>query len=364
MPTSRIPATHKAVISTGLRQPLTVQSVDTIPPSAGEVLIKVQWTASTPLDLHQNDGGLVFNYPGRLGDGAAGVVTALGEGVIDLKVGDKVFGFIWRSAKEKAHQEYATVPTYLLGKIPENITPQAAVTLPNNLVTTFHTLTTDLGLPLPYPLPKGYVPEKRDDPILIWGGSSSVGQFAVQILRYYGYRNILTSSSSKHFDMLRSLGATHTFDYRSSSCISSILSTYPTIPLFFDCIGSQSGSMEPLSKIAKKGSRVAVLLPVIIRDSTVDEAPQYGMDVDGAIKWENGVEVRGVRTHFYLDNEDFKNRLQSQIIPEMLEKGIVKPNAYRIVEGDTLLERAQGAMDALRRKEVSGERLVWRVSEQ
>lgn len=47
----------------------------------------------------------------------------------------------------------------------------------------------------------------------------------------------------------------------------------------------------------------------------------------------------------------------------MLEQGIVKPNKYRVIEGRTLRERAQRAIDALRRKEVSGERLVWRISE-
>lgn len=51
------------------------------------------------------------------------------------------------------------------------------------------------------------------------------------------------------------------------------------------------------------------------------------------------------------------------IVPALLAKGIVKPNRQRIVEGRTLLERAQKALDALRRKEVSGERLVWRVAE-
>jgi hypothetical protein len=50
-------------------------------------------------------------------------------------------------------------------------------------------------------------------------------------------------------------------------------------------------------------------------------------------------------------------------MPTLLEQGIVKPNRYRIIEGKTLLERAQGAMDALRRKEASGERFVWRVAE-
>lgn len=50
-------------------------------------------------------------------------------------------------------------------------------------------------------------------------------------------------------------------------------------------------------------------------------------------------------------------------MPTLLEQGIVKPNKYRVIEGETLLQRAQGAMDALRRKEASGERFVWRISE-
>jgi hypothetical protein len=50
-------------------------------------------------------------------------------------------------------------------------------------------------------------------------------------------------------------------------------------------------------------------------------------------------------------------------MPTFLEQGIVKPNRYRLIEGETLVERAQAAIDALRRKEVSGERLVWKVSE-
>ena len=59
----------------------------------------------------------------------------------------------------------------------------------------------------------------------------------------------------------------------------------------------------------------------------------------------------------------FREHLQPSIMPKMLAEGIVKPNSQRVVEGETLLERAQAAIDALRRKDVSGERLVWRVAE-
>jgi len=63
-------------------------------------------------------------------------------------------------------------------------------------------------------------------------------------------------------------------------------------------------------------------------------------------------------------NPAFKEKLQSSLMPTLLEKGIIKPNKVRIVEGKTLLDRAQKALDLLRQKAPSGERLVWRVSEE
>lgn len=50
-------------------------------------------------------------------------------------------------------------------------------------------------------------------------------------------------------------------------------------------------------------------------------------------------------------------------MPTMLKEHIVEPNPQRIIEGKTLLERAQKALDSLRRKEASGERLVWRIAD-
>jgi hypothetical protein len=43
---------------------------------------------------------------------------------------------------------------------------------------------------------------------------------------------------------------------------------------------------------------------------------------------------------------------------------VVQPNKLRLVEGKTLLERAQKALDLLRDQAVSGEKLVWRVADE
>lgn len=177
------------------------------------------------------------------------------------------------------------------------------MTLPNNFVTVFHALTADLHIETPWPKPENYVPNNASDPIFIWGGSSSVGQFSIQILRYYGYMNLLTTASHKHHERLLALGAKEAYDYRDINIHRKILAAGGSngIKRIFDCIGSKSGSIAPIAKIAVAGSRVAILLPVIVRDSTETDDPEYEMDVKAAANWQEGVDVRGVRTHFYTD---------------------------------------------------------------
>ena len=322
-----------------------------------------------------------------MGDGVAGIVVQTGSDVDQLqaqsksggfKKGDWVFGFGFRSNEEKAHQEYALMPWYLLGKVPHNVDPKDAVTLPNNTVTAFNVISTDLKLEVPWPKPAGYTPKDKDAPILVWGAASSTGMFMVQVLHWLGYTNILCTASLQHDSTLKGLGARAVFDYRDSEVATKLVNAGkearqaagmatngPAVPLIVDCIGSRDLSLMPLSKVAQSGTHVAVLLPVILRDSDPksDELPEYSMDVASAVPWADGVIGEGVRTHFYLNNEMYKQKLQSEIIPELLSLGVLKPNPVRVVEGVTLLERAETALRLLRERAPRGERLVWRVSD-
>ncbi|CAE7199964.1 hypothetical protein PTNB73_06157 [Pyrenophora teres f. teres] len=357
--------THSAVATVGIKAPLAIIQVPTVTPTGQQVRVRVEWVASTPLELHQNDGGLLVKHPQVLGDSSAGTVVEIGPDVTRLSVGDKLFGFSWRTQAEKADQEFCTADEWMFAKLPAGFTLTEAVTLPSSFVTTFHTLKTDLGLETPWPKPEGYTPKFAEDAILVWGGSSSVGQFAIQILRYYGHKNILVTASRKHHDKLKMLGAKEAFDYNDPRVVASILRAVGDkgLPLIFDCIGSQHGSIAPIARMAKGGSRVAILLPVIVRDSSNTVNPEYSMDVSQAAKWAEGVDARGVRTHYYHHDEFFRLHLQPDMMHAFLKNGIVTPQKQRIVEGATLLERAQKAMDMLRRKEASMERLVWRISD-
>jgi NADPH:quinone reductase-like Zn-dependent oxidoreductase len=110
-------STHAAVVAVGVKQPLEIRQVPTVKPDGDQVRVRVEWTASTPLDLHQNDGGLVVKHPQVLGDGTAGTVVEVGPDVKRLQVGDQVFGFTWRSHQEKAHQEFCTTNEWLFAKV-------------------------------------------------------------------------------------------------------------------------------------------------------------------------------------------------------------------------------------------------------
>lgn len=301
-----IPTTQRAVAIPAKRTDLISVSAPVHPPSAGEVVVRVQWTASTPLDLHRADGGLLIpSYPFVQGaGGAAGTVVAVGSGgdLKGLRVGDQVAAFAFQTAD---HQEYITIPAYLASKVPEGIPLQAAVTVPVNLVTVFHSATEDLELDLPWPIPQGWKPKAADDAILIWGASSSVGTFAVQVFRHWGYTNILAVSSGKHHEHLESLGAAACFDYTKPGVVESILTHVEDtagIPYILDCIGSVYGSMEPLTEVAQNGSIVAIMLPIVMKHASEEEEPEYEMDVSKCLpgRWADGATVRGVATHGYL----------------------------------------------------------------
>lgn len=302
-----LPKTQKSIAINGKRQPLIEITTPVYKPDNDEVVIRVQWTASTPLDLHRADGGLLIEtYPTLSGGGgAAGTVVAIGPGdVKGLAIRDLVTAFAWHGGKQANHQEFITVPSYMVSKVPQGIRLQDAVTVPVNLVSAIHSIVTDLELDLPWPIPQDWKPKNAGKPILIWGAGSSVGIYIIQVLRHWKYTNILAIASSKHNEYLRRLGAQAVFDYTKSTVVDDInahVAKDQHIPYIIDCIGSVNGTLTPLTKIAQPKSVVAVMLPVIVSHSSDQQEPTYEMDVAKCLvgRWADDVTVRGIRTHFY-----------------------------------------------------------------
>lgn len=128
------------------------------------------------------------------------------------------------------------------------------------------------------------------------------------MLKHWGYRNVIAVARAKHHDFLRELGATVCFDYSEKDVVDQILGYVgdvkePRIPYILDCIGSQEGTLRAITKIAEKGTKVAVMLPVIVTHASDDKAPTYEMDISKVLvgEWKEGVELLGTRTFFYME---------------------------------------------------------------
>ncbi len=86
----------RGVVSRGRGEPVTVETVLVPDPGPGEAVVDVQACGVCHTDLHYREGGISDDYPFLLGHEAAGLVSAVGEGVRDLAVGDYVI-LNWRA---------------------------------------------------------------------------------------------------------------------------------------------------------------------------------------------------------------------------------------------------------------------------
>lgn len=85
-----------------------------------------------------------------------------------------------------------------------------------------------LALPVPN-YSKGAVPVTEQSPeILIWAGSTAVGQWAVQIAHASGYK-VITTASPKNHQLLKEFGADDVYDYRDETTPQKIASKYPNL---------------------------------------------------------------------------------------------------------------------------------------
>ncbi|KAI0071162.1 GroES-like protein [Panus rudis PR-1116 ss-1] len=224
-----IPTTQKALVLPAKQAQWALQTIAVPTPGPGELLVRVEATALNPSDWKNQvighwDGipelGLrVPGYPMVMGSDGAGVVVQVGDGVTSFAVGDRVFlhGMFFHQ-KTATFQQYAVTPADITAKIPSTISLDEAASIPLGLATT------TIGLYGPPGSGAQLIPPWRPEgrgkytgqPILIFGGSSVVGTFAIQLAKLSGFSPIITTVSPRNYDLVKRLGATHTIDRRLS----------------------------------------------------------------------------------------------------------------------------------------------------
>ena len=116
-------------------------------------------------------------------------------------------------------------------------------------------------LALPSPLEVILRPDDPQRAILVWGGASSVGQYAIQFAKLGGLR-VLTTASPKNFGLVRGLGADEVFDYRDEDVVENIrAATGNALDIAIDTISEGKTIEQVAGAIGDKGGKVAIILP-------------------------------------------------------------------------------------------------------
>ncbi|KAM6495438.1 GroES (chaperonin 10)-like protein [Amanita muscaria] len=343
--------THSAIASIS-KGHFDVIQVPTPAPGEGEVLIKVEYAAMIAFDTYINDLAYHSTFPMIFGFNAAGTIEEVGEGVEDLKIGDTM-------------QEYSLQPRTVCAKIPVSISLEAVSTVPDNFITAFNSLfnADNLGLPVPSSFPPTNSPPLSTAPILIYGSGSTAGQYAIQLLHSAGYKNIIATASPKHHSYLRSLGATHTFDYNSPELTQEIATVVNAskssegkdgkVDLVMDCITTQT-TMATIADIVSPRGKVAVLLPLKMGSKVrSEENDEMFLEIPDRLNpLPEGTKLAGVKTFLYQQDE----YLRENLMP--------RPNKVRLLDESigTLKDRVAAGLDLLRNNKVSGEKVVVKIN--
>ena len=184
---------------TGGPEVLKIAEEPLVQPKEGEVRLRVQALGLNRAEAMFRSGAYleVPQFPSRLGYDAAGIVDAIGAGVSNVKVGDRVstipaFGL----SAHGVYGESAVVPAFAVASYPEHFTPEQGSALWMPYITAW------VGLVERGQLEKGQV-------ALITAASSSVGLAAIQITKATGATAIAATRKTDKKAKLLQAGADH-----------------------------------------------------------------------------------------------------------------------------------------------------------
>jgi NADPH2:quinone reductase len=225
---------------TGGPEVLHLEDVPDPTPGAGEALVKIAAVGVNFIDVYFRTGLYPYPLPGTLGLEAAGTVAAVGAGVSEVRVGDRVAytGF------PGAYAEMSVVPADRLVKLPDGVSfRDGAAAMLQGMTAHYLALST-------YPLKSG-------DACLIHAAAGGVGLLLCQISKMRGALVIGTTSSEAKAALARDAGADHVILYTEQDFVAETrrLTNGAGVHVVYDGVGATT-FMKGLDCLRPRGMMV------------------------------------------------------------------------------------------------------------
>ncbi len=309
--------------------PEAMQLDELPPPTPGpwEVLIRVEAAGVNFLDIYQRSGAYKSDLPLVLGQEGAGTVEAVGPGVTDLSIGDRV-GWVNIIGSYATH---LVAPAERIVRIPDGIDTQTA------------TAAMLQGMTAHY-LAYSMVQLGADDACLVHAAAGGVGQLLCQMLKMRGSRVIGTVSTEEKARVARAAGADEIIFYTRDDFEAETkrLTNGRGVTVVYDSVGKDTFD-KSLNSLRLRGSLV------LFGQSSGAVAPvdPQVLNVKGSL-WL----TRPTLAHYVATNEELRSRADDVL-------GWIAAGKLRVAVDRTYpLNQAADAHRALAGRETMGKVLL------
>ena len=201
---------------------MKLETAETPAPGGGEVQIRQTAIGLNYMDVYQRSGMYPLELPSPLGLEAAGGVIAVGDGVTDFDVGDRVvYGGVLG-----AYASVRNAPAARLIKIPDGISDETAAAALMK------------GMTVEYLLERTYKVQPGDK-VLFFAASGGVGQIAGQWGKHLGAEMIGVTSGPENCKRALETGYAHAIDRKSEDIAAKVqeITGGAGVPVVYDSIG-------------------------------------------------------------------------------------------------------------------------------
>lgn len=230
---------------TGTPEVMRYEDVDVGEPTAGQVRLRHVAVGLNYADTYFRDGTYQISLPNGMGVEASGVVEAVGGGVTEFVVGDRVTytGFLNTLG---AYSEQRLISADALIKLPEEISCETAAAM------------TMRGLTAAYLMRRIY-DFKAGDSILLHAAAGGVGLIVSQWAKLLGLTVIGTTSSKEKAAVARAYGCDHVINYSHENVAERVreLTHGVGVNVVFDSVGKDT-FMSSLDSLKRRGLLVCV----------------------------------------------------------------------------------------------------------
>ena len=229
------------------------EAVTVAAPAAGEATVRQHAVGLNFIDVYHRTGLYPLPLPSGLGLEAAGIVEAIGPGVSEVKVGDRV---AYAGGPIGAYAEVRNMPAHRLLKLPESISFNTAAAMMLQ------------GLTAAYLLRKTNRVQPGDA-VLIHAAAGGVGLIACQWAKALGATVIGTVGSAAKGELAKAHGCDHVINYRTENFTQRVrdITGGEGVPVVYDGVGKDTfiGSLDclrPLGLMVSYGNASGPVPPL------------------------------------------------------------------------------------------------------